>query len=306
MRFCGLYRDRPLQESPAAIRAYRVLRTIASRIGFDVVRGSFYSPVPHVDELRPGTFERISDLPGLRWDLDTQLAFVRERLSGPAGEFHPPATLLAGSRRYAVENPAYGLLDATVAYAMVRSLRPRRIVELGSGYSTLVTAEAARLNEADGNPLNLEVYDPFPNVVDAGLPGLAALHRLPAQEVPLSVFENLDDGDVLFVDTTHVVKLGSEVNYVVLEVLPRLGKGVVVHIHDIFLPFEYPRMWLEDLALYWNEQYLIQAFLAHNDSYEVLVALHALRRQRRQELADALPASVVEHEAGSLWIRRTR
>jgi hypothetical protein len=306
MRFGGFFRERPLHESRTAIRAYRGLRTLASKVGFDITLNTFYSPIPHLDELPAGAFERASELPGLPWDLDAQAAFVQENLAAPAAEFRPPVTAPEGSGRYAIQNPAFGLLDATVAYAMARWLRPRRVVELGSGFSTLVTAEAGRRNEAEGRPLALEVYDPFPNVVHDDLPGLEALHRVPAQDVPLSVFEGLADGDVLFVDTTHVVKLGSEVNYVVLEVLPRLSKGVVVHIHDIFLPYEYPRSWFEDLALYWNEQYLIQAFLAHNDAYDVLVGLHALRRQRRSELAAALTGAVVDHEAGSLWLRRSR
>jgi hypothetical protein len=120
----------------------------------------------------------------------------------------------------------------------------------------------------------------------------------------VTVFEELGDGDVLFVDTTHTVKIGSEVNVVVLEVLPRLRAGVVVHFHDIFLPFEYPRRWMEDFALYWNEQYLIQAFLAHNESWEVLVAAQALSRMRRQELTDLVGPAAVGYDAASFWMRR--
>jgi hypothetical protein len=306
MRFGGLFRERPLYQSQVAIRAYRALRAIASKAGFDIVLKTFYSPVPHLDELLPGTFDRVSELSGLAWELDGQLTFIRERLAEPAAEFRPPARAPEGSLSYASENKSYSLLDATVAYGMVRWLRPNRVVELGSGHSTLVTAQAGRRNRAEGSPLHLEVYDPYPSGAIDELPGLSALHRVPAQHVPLSVFEGLDDGDVLFVDTTHVVKIGSEVNFIVLEVLPRLREGVVVHIHDVFLPFEYPRRWMEDFALYWNEQYLLQAFLAHNENYEILVSVHALRRLRREALATALPPTTVEHDGGSMWIRRAR
>jgi hypothetical protein len=306
LRFEGLFRERPLHESRVVILAYRVLRTIGAKAGLDVLLRTFYSPVPHLDELPPGVFDRVSELPGLRWDLDAQVGFVRETVSRRANEFHPPLTSPSGSSQYAIENPSYSLLDATVHYGMIRALRPRRVVELGSGHSTLVTAQAGRLNEAEGCPLTLEVHDPFPNVVTPDLPGLRALHRTPAQDIPMKVFETLGNGDVLFVDTTHTVKIGSEVNYVLLEVMPRLRPGVVVHLHDVYLPFEYPRSWMEDFALYWNEQYLLHAFLAHNESWDVLVAVQALKRLRPAELGESLPPAVVKQDGAGFWMRRAR
>jgi hypothetical protein len=243
-------------------------------------------------------------LAGLEFDLDRQLKFV-ERLAEAMGEFRPPAEAEPDSHRYASKNPSYTQLDATVLYGMVRHLRPARVIELGSGQSTLVMAEAALANAHGGSPVRLEAYDPYAAVVSDGLPGLAKLHRIPAQEVPLDVFDELADGDVLFVDTTHTVKIGSDVNFVVLDVLPRLAPGVVVHFHDIFLPYEYPRHWLDDYALYWNEQYLVQAFLSLNRKFEVLCAVAALASDRRAGLLRALPQAVTDVNGGSLWIRRT-
>jgi predicted O-methyltransferase YrrM len=188
---------------------------------------------------------------------------------------------------------------------MVRGLAPSRVVELGSGQSTLIMARAARENAAEGRPLVLESFDPYPGVAQPPLPGLAALERVPAQEVPLPVFEALGAGDVLFVDTTHTVKLGSDVNHIVLEVLPRLRPGVIVHLHDIFLPFEYPRVWPERYGLYWSEQYLVQAFLAFSSGYEVLAAVHALQRQRSGAMRELLPAAVGERVGAAFWVRRT-
>jgi hypothetical protein len=306
VRFGGLFRARSLHESRVAILCYRGLRAAAAKLGLDLLLRTFYSPVPHLDELRPDTFDRVSELRGIRWDLDSQVRFVAEHLAQPIAEFRPPATAQEGSHTYAIDNPSYSLLDAALGYAMVRWLRPGLIVELGSGHSTLVTAQAGLRNQTEGSPGRLDVFDPFPSVVNDDLPGLHALHRTPAQDVPMTVFEELDDGDILFVDTTHTVKIGSEVNFVVLDVLPRLRAGVVVHFHDIFLPFEYPRPWMEDFALYWNEQYLIQAFLAHNESWEVLVATQALTRMRRAELTDIVSSAVIEHDAASFWMRRRR
>jgi hypothetical protein len=302
----GLLRRRPPHESRIAIKVYRVLRVTAAKVGLDVVLRTFYSPVPRLDQLPPDIFDRVSQLPGLRWDLDAQIRFLDRQLSGFVPEFNPPASTVEGSDRYGSDNPSYSLLDATVHYGMVRALRSRRVVELGSGHSTLVTVEAARMNAAEGAPLTLSVFDPFPNLVRPDLPGLDEFHRTPAQDVPLAVFEELEDGDILFVDTTHTVKLGSEVNFILLEVLPRLRPGVVAHVHDVFLPFEYPSRFMQDFGLYWSEQYLLQAFLAHNDQWDVLAAVHALRRLRRIELEGILPREAVRRGGGGFWMRRQR
>ena len=130
----------------------------------------------------------------------------------------------------------------------------------------------------------LRAFDPFPTAVDETLPGSAELVRVKAQDVPEEVFTELRAGDVLFVDTTHTVKIASDVNHIVLRVLPLLEKGVIVHVHDIFLPYEYPRFFFADYALYWAEQYLLQAFLAFNSSFEVLCAVHALGRERAERM----------------------
>jgi hypothetical protein len=298
-----LFRERNFYQSRAAVSAYRGVRRVLSKAGVQVVAKTFYSPIPDLDALPAGTFDRVSALPGIDWDVDAQLRFVHEQLGDAMREFQPPASANGDRWQYAT-NECYTLADATLLYGMLRSLRPRRVLELGSGHSTLVTAQAGRANAADGHPLELDVYDPFPSVVGEGLPGLGRLERTPAQDVPLAAFERLQAGDVVFVDTTHTVKVGGDVNFIVLEVLPRLAEGVVVHLHDIFLPYEYPKKWLEDYGLYWTEQYLLQAFLALNSGYEVLAALHALQRGRRDQLADVLAPAAVDWPGGAFWMRR--
>jgi predicted O-methyltransferase YrrM len=304
MRFGGLFRERSFDQSNEAKTAYRGARRAFAKAGLDVVVKKFYSPIPDLDALPPGTFERRSELPGIAWDLDRQLAFVRETLGPAMREFDPPVAPNGNRWQYA-PNLSYTTADAKALYAMVRSAKPSRIVELGSGHSTLVTAQAVRENASDGTVAALEVYDPFPSVVSEQLPGLTRLERVGAQEVPLATFESLGAGDILFVDTTHTVKVGSDVNFIVLEVLPRLAEGVIVHLHDIFLPYEYPRQWLEDYGLYWTEQYLVQAFLAHNSGYEILAAMHALQRDRRDAMGKLLPPAVADWPGGAFWMRRT-
>jgi predicted O-methyltransferase YrrM len=272
-------------EDRRVVAAFRLLRRGASRVGLHVLPKSFYSAIPDVPSLPAGTFERRSPLTGLRLDLDAQLAWAGEHLAAPMRAFAPP------------DAATYGPVDSTVLYGMVRALRPARVVELGSGASTLVTAQALRANGSG----ELDVFDPYPG---DGVDAVARLHRVRAQDVPLETFDSLRAGDVLFVDTTHTVKIGSDVNFVVLEVLPRLAPGVVVHFHDIFLPYEYPRRWLEDFGLYWAEQYLLQAFLSMNAGYEVLLAVTALARDRADAFAAILPDGARHRAGAAFWLRR--
>jgi predicted O-methyltransferase YrrM len=191
-------------------------------------------------------------------------------------------------------------------HGVVRGLRPRRIVELGSGQSTLIMAAAAERNRAEGAETELRTFDPFPTVARPGLPGLASLEAVRAQDVPLDVFTSLQDGDVLFVDTTHTVKVDSDVNRIVLDVLPALAPGVLVHVHDIFTPRDYPRQWAVEEVRMWNEQYLLEAFLSGNESFEIIAALNYLAHHHPDALGRVCPifASEPGHEPGSFWMRR--
>lgn len=303
MRFGGFFRSHDLYAQPWAVRAYRAGRRAAAAAGFDVVLRTFYSPIPALDELSPGALERRSELAGIEFDLDAQLAWIERTLAGAPAEFAPAP---AGTpQRYTAGTVSYTPLDATLLYGVMRARRPARVIELGSGASTLVTAQAALANAGEGHPLELTVYDPFPGPGTEALPGVASLERLRAQDIPPAVFERLQPGDVLFVDTTHTVKVGSDVNAIVLDVLPRLPRGVLVHVHDIFLPYEYPRRWLEDFGLYWNEQYLLQAFLAQNPSWTIRCATAALVRDRGERLAALLAAGGPLGQGSSFWVERT-
>lgn len=273
-------------------------------MGLQVLVKTFYSPIPDSAELVDELWKRPSELAGVELDLDAQIGFIARELGPYLDEFHPPMHATGIRDEFYLRNGSYGRGDADVLYAMLRRLKPARVLELGSGHSTLVIAKAMLANEADGSPGELVSYDPFPSTAHEGLAGLTALHPLRAQDVPPKRFEQLGDGDVLFVDTTHVVKIGGDVNFIVLDVLPRLAPGVTVHFHDVFLPWEYPKRWVRDRGLYWSEQYLLQAFLALNQQFEVVCALHALARAHPERLADLLPTWEGRPYPGAFWIRR--
>ena len=216
---------------------------VVPRSGFDVVRRDYYSPVPDLSRLPRDVWTRQSRLGGLELDADAAMTFVEDALAGPIAELDVPVQDPGVPGRFFLANQGFETVDAELLYAMVRTMRPRTVVELGSGYSTLLINLAARRNDADGSPIAHEVYDPHPrpHIIGDELPPPSRLTAISATDVALDVFAGLTANDILFVDTTHTVKLASDVNYLVLDVLPVLSPGVIVHFHDIFLPWEYPR-----------------------------------------------------------------
>jgi hypothetical protein len=182
----------------------------------------------------------------------------------------------------------------------VRHFKPRLIIEVGSGFSTRLSAQAALRN----GRTEVIAIEPFPDqVLKAGFPGLTSLVPRRVQEVGLDTFRQLSSGDILFLDSSHVVHCGSDVNYLLLELLPQLRPGVIVHFHDIFLPDEYPREWVKQEFRFWNEQYLVQAFLLFNREFEVLLANNYLAHHYRPQMQATFPGAPWLG-GGSFWMRR--
>lgn len=296
-------RRRRIWESRAAVKGYAVGRAMADRIGLQVMLKTYYSPIPDLRDVPAEIWSKADPMRGITFDLDAQSEFLAQELSDGLRGFVPDVTVDA-KYRYGVNNDSLALPDARALYALIRWLRPRSIVELGSGQTSHVIAQACRASAEEGHVPRYRSFDPFPTAIDEGLPGLTELSSLDAQSVPEEVFTELVSGDILFVDTTHTVKLGGEVNRIVLRVLPLLAPGVVVHFHDIYLPYEYPRYLFDDYALYWSEQYLLQAFLCLNPSFEVLCSVHALCQDRPAAAAASGLASEGQ-DGASFWIRRT-
>jgi predicted O-methyltransferase YrrM len=226
-------------------------------------------------------------MPGIEIDLEAQIGFIERDLAPFAAEF----PWRVRGHGYQMWNGLYQAGDAEILYAMVRHLQPRRILEIGSGHSTTITAAALEVNaRAGGRETTFVSVDPAPRIeLDDDLAGLTRFERGDARELPLERFLELGDGDVLFIDTSHVVKLGSEVNWLVLEVLPRLRPGVYVHIHDVHLPYEYPRLSFVYGELM-NEQYLVHAALIGDRSWEVVLALSALAVDYNERFFRVVPS----------------
>ena len=201
---------------------------------------------------------------------------------------------------YYINNPFFGPVDGEIYYCMIRHFKPRRIIEVGAGFSTLLALEAVKMNSYG----EITAIDPYPPKFLKEMKGIRLVEK-PVQEVKLSEFINLDENDILFIDSTHVVKIGGDVVYLYLEVLPRLERGVFVHIHDIFLPLEYPREWVLKKKRFWNEQYLLQAFMTFNNAFEVVWAGSYMNFKHPEKLERAFRSYVKGNTfSGSFWIRR--
>jgi SAM-dependent methyltransferase len=271
--------------------------------------GHFYSPLvdtrhlgadPERSRVWP---ESAPETPGVDWRDAEQVAFCRDVLAAqerldlapePTGD---PTTFFAS-------NDQFPALDAWLLEGILRNLRPARMIEVGSGFSTLVSARVNR--EHLDQRLELTCIEPYPrDFVRAGIPGVSGLRVERLEETPLEVFTELEAGDVAFFDTSHVVKTGSDVVHIFGEILPRLRPGVVVHIHDVFMPGDYPAEWV--LAGWgWNERYLVQSFLAFNSGFEIVMGAQYMIQRHWDDLVAAMPR-LPEHAArggGSLWLRR--
>ena len=275
-------------------------------MGIDVELRHWYSPIPQLQDIDPGFWSTASEMPGLApFDTNSMLDYLARQLADGIGEFDVPRTWSGTPNEYFVENGLFQSVDGDVLYAMIRRHRPKKVIELGAGFSTLVSARACALNAVDGHPADFVSYDPYAIPPSPGtVPGLSELRPVRAEAVPITEFEALDAGDILFIDSSHTVRIGGDVTHLLLEVLPRLKDGVFVHLHDIYLPWPYPRDWIAHNRWYWAEQYMLQSFLAFNPRTIVLWAAYAVFREH----PDRLERSVPNMHAGdpppsSLWLR---
>lgn len=279
--------------------------------GIHITPVHFYQPVPDTRALGPGIWNGARTSPGVDFREAEQRALLEEFAARYRPEYAAlPRTRGDGRPHFYLENGGFRSVDAEVLYCMIRRFRPRRMIEIGSGQSTLLAAQALVKNagEAGGHPCRFTTIDPFPDPeVRAGVAGVDEVLAREVQSVSLETFADLGENDILFIDSSHVLRIGSDVQHEFLEILPRLRPGVLVHVHDIFLPAEYPRRWILEHKRFWTEQYLLQAFLAFNDVFQVMFAASYLHLTRADDLARVFPSYDRSREwPGSFWMRRIR
>jgi hypothetical protein len=270
--------------------------------------GHFYSPIVDpstIDGER--TWPAAPAVAGIDFNDASHEAILTRDFARFHKLFDYPATLpiTAELDRFFVDNDQFGWLDCRALFVLLLAWRPRRLIEVGSGFSSLLIGDVNR--RFLGGTIDVTCVEPYPRAfLKRGVPGITRLIESKVQDVDVARFAELGAGDVLFIDSSHVAKTGSDVNHLFFEVLPRLAAGVYVHVHDIFLPHEYPRQWVIDQNRSWNEQYLLRALLSGGRNYEVVFGASYAFHRFRELVIDALALpDRAGFGGGSFWMRRS-
>ncbi len=281
------------------------------KIGVNIIPNRYEEPIPDLNDLKSFQWDKEISLAGVDLRPAAQIKLFN-RVSKYFPEFKKLPTQKTSPKdveEYHHDNPAFRAVDAGVYYGLVRHFKPRRIIEVGAGFSTLLAAQAVVTNEKEGKKCDLTAIEPYPSVtLRQGVPGLKRLIEGNLQKVPLEEFERLEKNDILFIDSSHVLKIGSDVQYEFLEIVPRLQRGVLVHVHDIYFPLDYPERLIAKDFKFYNEQYLLQGFLAFNKEFEVLWASQYMYRRHFDVIEDHFfpdgKSPENSEKSVSFWMRR--
>ncbi|MGH8611988.1 MAG: class I SAM-dependent methyltransferase [Gammaproteobacteria bacterium] len=272
-----------------AKRSLRRIFELGQGAGFDILPRHFYSSIPSLMELRRSrNWREPFDMYGIAGaSVSEQLAFLAD-LCEPFLREWADLDIYRIANKENAQGGGYGVIEAEVLYAFVRRHRPRRIVQVGCGLSTSVMIRAS--SKANYRP-DIVCIEPRPSAYlqTAQRNGQITLRRERAQETPRSVLTNLTASDLLFVDSTHTVKPGSEVNRIILDVLPRLVPDVFIHFHDVFFPYDYQRGLLSDDLFFWIESTLLHAFLVNNAHCRIQLSLSMLHYAAPDRIKALIP-----------------
>lgn len=266
--------------------------------------GHFYSPVPDPDEIRQREaeiFDTSRPVLGIDFNDAHQLELLEALIplldEAPWEWHHKPGL------RFCFDNIYYTWSDALVLYGLMRVLEPSHIIEVGSGWSSALMLDTNHLFFDDA--IELTFIEPHPDRLKELAADVTSTHLIQdiVQHVPLRTFEELEAGDFLFIDTSHVSKTGSDVNHILFEILPRLPSGVYIHFHDIFYPFEYPKEWVYK-GYAWNENYILRAFLMDNPHYQVIFMNTYLEFKYPQKLPPKLFTRYEGSITGGIWLQK--
>lgn len=278
-------------------------RKVLLAVGVLPIRRHYYEPLFHPGDLRrPLEHER--NLPGIAWNVAGQLQFLTElRYATEIADLTAPAT---ARPQFRLNNGSFESGDAEYLYQLIRAKKPRRIIEIGSGHSTLIAQRAVRRNKEEIEQYQCKhvCIEPFeaPWLEQTGV----TVIRERVENVAIGLFASLARDDLLFIDSSHVIRPQGDVVTEYLEILPSLKPGVLVHVHDVFSPRDYLREWVVDRMWLWNEQYLLEAFLTNNDSWQVVGALNLLHHGHFDELRRVCPYLTRDREPGSFYIQRVK
>lgn len=301
-----------IKKSPTAFKAASILEKIFHRttevLGNYRFRppGHFYSPIPSLAEIKRDALQIFGQVPrtiaGIDLHEGEQLTLLNEFL--PYYRDLPFPHEKTDGFRYYYGNPNYSYADAVPLHCMIRHLKPKKIIEVGSGFSSCMLLDTNQ--RFFNSKIKITFIEPYPDLlkslVEDDEKHCLEIISSRLQDVDPKIFDQLEENDILFIDSTHVSKVNSDVNRIFFEILPRLAPGVHVHFHDIYYPFEYPKDWIYE-GRAWNEAYLLRAFLQFNHAYRVVLMNTYLTRYHEPFLQEQMPLWL-KNRSGSLWIRR--
>lgn len=279
-----------------------VTTAVLKKIGLFPIRAHYYEPLFQNSTLS-SPLSQDRSLPGIDWNQPKQLAFLsrltfRKELEQMKWDKPPVAP-----NGFYVHNGSFASGDAEYLYQFLRSIKPRRVIEIGSGHSTKVAMMALRRNTEESGleaihtciePYEMDWLESFPQI---------EVIRRKVEDCDLNWSQELRDGDLLFVDSSHMIRPQGDVLKEYLDIFPRLASGVYIHVHDIFSPKDYLHEWVVDEVRFWNEQYMLEAMLSNSTRYEVIAALNYLKHSQYDRLKDVCPYLAAEREPGSFYIR---
>jgi predicted O-methyltransferase YrrM len=289
---------------------YFVARTgvgadLCRKFRFQPIRLHYYQPIPRYETLPDSIVTEAQTLPGIQLDRDRFSATLKH-LSKKSAEAQWPDKAGALGQYY-TNNDNFGFSSAALLHTMIRTHNTRKVIEIGGGFSSLISLHALRLNHGDN--FRFDCVEPYPwSWLEETLRAQsgARLLKQPVEQLAPDMLADLAENDILFIDSSHCVRLASDVNFLYLQVIPRLKPGVIVHIHDIYIPYEYPRVHFHGRQkLFWNEQYLLQALLTDNPKLEVILPGFFVQKDMETEFAAAFPAydPVKHRRTSSFWMR---
>lgn len=267
-----------------------LFQAVQEAVGVSVTPTHFYFPVPSLKSFEKKDWGACRPCVSIDFRLEKQIERLEGEVLPYAGEWNFPDSQVGKEDEFHFNNGFFERVDAEVAYSFVRQNKPKRIIEIGSGNSTLVLGAALERNAAEGFAGELISIDPNPvEYLKRGVPGLTQLIASPVQEVPLELFGTLGAKDILFIDSSHVVSMDSDVLYECLRILPELAPGVLVHFHDVFTPLDYPKKFVMTNLCFWSEQYLLEAMLSFNSAFKVVWASSAMQQFHPEILRRSFP-----------------
>jgi predicted O-methyltransferase YrrM len=285
----------------AGVQRLPLCKNALLNVGVFPIRQHFYEPQFDMRKVKRD-FSQERALPGIDWNATEQLQLVKQFMFGD--ELRNLPARKSERHQFHFNNGLFESGDAEFWYQLIRYKKPGRILEIGSGYSTLVAIDAIEKNKQENPDYECRhvCIEPYERhwLEEAGVEVI----REKVEDVKPSCFSKLSENDILFIDSSHIIRPDGDVVFEYLELLPRLNVGVIVHVHDIFSPRNYLDEWLRNEVRFWNEQYLLEAFLSHNRSWKVIGALNYLRHNHFDELKQACPFLTEDREPGSFYIQR--